>query len=175
MNKALFLDRDGVLNIFDQIPPNKPEQLELFPGVGKAIAQLNQAGFYVFVVTNQGGVGLGYMTEADLEDVHQKLRDEVKQDGGYFDEIRACTHKPRSGCSCRKPKPGMILELARKYKINLKNSYMVGDREMDIEAGKAAGTKTVFIGRKVAAPDGVDYISSDLLSVVDEIICEDLK
>lgn len=170
MNKAFFLDRDGVLNIFDKIPPNKPEELQLFPGAAKAVAMLKQAGYHVFVVTNQGGVGLGYLSEANLEAVHQKLRDEIEDQGGYFDEIRACTHKPRAGCACRKPKPGMILDLASKFKIDLPNSYMVGDRDMDIQAGIAAGTRTVFIGSSSDAPAGVDLVSPSLVSAVDNIL-----
>lgn len=143
--KAVFLDRDGVIN--DNVRPvNRPEDLILFPNVGRSVKRLRDAGYRVFVVTNQGGVGLGYMTEADLNSVHDKMMQELSRDGGVIDDIRCCIHKPYVGCKCRKPEPGMIRELADLYDIDLNRSFMVGDRDFDIQAGKRAGTRTVFIG-----------------------------
>lgn len=168
-NRAFFLDRDGVLNKAYKRPPNKPEELKMISGVGEAIARLNSLGYRVFVVTNQGGVGLGYMTHADLDAIHDKLAAHVEAAGGQIDEIRACTHKPKAGCSCRKPKPGMLLELAEKYDIDLTESYMVGDRVMDIEAGKRAGTKTIFVGKTEAAPPEADMVSPSLIEAVVEL------
>jgi D-glycero-D-manno-heptose 1,7-bisphosphate phosphatase len=151
-DKAVFLDRDGVIN--DHVRyVNSPEDLFLFPGVGKAIKKLNDAGFKVFVVTNQGGVGLGFLKEEDLHAVHEKMERELKQDGAVIDEIACCPHKPKAGCACRKPEPKMILDLARKYDIDLKHSYMVGDRDTDVWAGQRAGTKTIFIGAPFAEAD----------------------
>jgi len=163
---AFFLDRDGVLNYSGKRPPNCPDELRLIAGVGWAIKRLNELGFYVFVVTNQGGVGLGYMSAADLEAIHSKLKAEIAQAGGYIDDIMACTHAPHSGCKCRKPQPGMILALAKKHGIDLNGSYTVGDRWMDIAAGKNAGTKTIFIGEPSQVPDKVDLVSSSLAAAV---------
>lgn len=163
--KAVFLDRDGVLNqSIGSRPPNNATELKLFPGVPQAVALLNEAGFLVFVVTNQGGVGLGYMTPQELDAIHRKLADEVAQAGGHFTEIMTCIHKPRAGCACRKPKPGMLLTLAEKYNVDLAQSFMVGDRDMDIEAGKAAGTTTILIESKEKTKQVADYTCPDLLA-----------
>lgn len=169
--RAVFLDRDGVLNqSIGSRPPNNEEELTLYPGVPKAIAMLNDAGFLVFVVTNQGGVGLGYMTPQDLEGIHQKLAEEVGKHGGSFTEIMACTHRPRAGCSCRKPKPGMLLTLAEKHHIDLENSFMVGDRDMDIEAGRAAGTTTIWIESDKKTEQVADYTCPNLLAASELIL-----
>ncbi|HBN95477.1 MAG TPA: D-glycero-beta-D-manno-heptose-1,7-bisphosphate 7-phosphatase [Firmicutes bacterium] len=169
--RAVFLDRDGVLNqSIGSRPPNNEEELTLYPGVPKAVAMLNDAGFLVFVVTNQGGVGLGYMTPQDLEGIHQKLAEEVGKHGGSFTEIMACTHRPRAGCSCRKPKPGMLLTLAEKHHIDLENSFMVGDRDMDIEAGRAAGTTTIWIESDKKTEQVADYTCPNLLAASELIL-----
>ncbi|HHT73657.1 MAG TPA: HAD family hydrolase [Firmicutes bacterium] len=169
-HRAVFLDRDGVLNrSIGKRPPNTPEELEMLPGAAKAVKELNDAGFKVFVVTNQGGVALGYMTKEDLEAIHARLQEEVAREGGVIHEIAACTHRPWAKCNCRKPKPGMLIQLARRHKIDLENSFMVGDREMDILAGQGAGTTTILVG------DGeeettADYAVADLAEAARLII-----
>ena len=169
--RAVFLDRDGVLNkSIGSRPPNHKEELTLFPGVPKAVAMLNDAGFLVFVVTYQGGVGLGYMTPQDLEGIHKKLTEEVEKQGGSFTEIMTCTHKPRAGCSCRKPKPGMLLTLAEKHQVDLKSSFMIGDRDMDIEAGKAANTTTILIESHEKTEQVADYTCPNLLAASNLIL-----
>lgn len=169
--KAVFLDRDGVLNkSYGHRPPNHASELVVFPGVPEAIRRLNDGGFLVFVVTNQGGVGLGYMTQEDLDRIHRKLEEEVARHGGAFTEIAACIHKPRAGCSCRKPQPGMLLALADKYNVDLKSSFMVGDRDMDIEAGKAAGTTTILIESKEKTEQAPDYTCPNLLAASELIL-----
>ncbi len=168
--KAVFLDRDGVLNDNSSGPPNLPEELRLLPGAAEAVRNLKEAGYGVFVVTNQGGVGLGYMTQEDLDLVHAKLVEEVEAVGGAFDDIAACVHKPRAGCECRKPKPGMILSLADRYGVDLAHSFMVGDRDSDIEAGQAAGVRTVYIGNPGTAPKGADYVAPTLKDAASWII-----
>lgn len=151
MQKAMFLDRDGVINevLTRRVKfVNKPEQFYLLEGVGEAIKLFNDTGWKVFVVTNQGGIGLGYMSPSDLHAVHQKMKTDLKKYDAKIDDIIQCTHRPQAGCDCRKPKPKMILDLAQKHHIDLSRSYMVGDRAPDIEAGKQAGTKTVLIGSR---------------------------
>lgn len=170
-HRGVFLDRDGVLNqSYGSRPPNNVREFALLPGVPEAIRQLNEAGFLVFVVTNQGGVGLGYMTKAELEEIHGKLRDEVGSSGGYFTEIMSCTHKPRAGCSCRKPLPGMLTTLAAKYGVDLEASYMIGDRDVDIEAGQAAGTTTILIASDEKTNVEADYVCSSLLEASNLIL-----
>ncbi|RLL42719.1 HAD family hydrolase [Oceanobacillus piezotolerans] len=149
MSIAIFLDRDGVINevLSERVRfVNKPKDFHLLEGAGEAIKLLNQAGYLVFVVTNQGGVGLGYMKESMLVDVHKKMEKDLAHYGAMVNDIAYCPHKPYEGCICRKPNPGMILQLAEQHQIDLDKSYMVGDREPDIEAGKKAGVKTVLVG-----------------------------
>ncbi len=173
-HKAVFLDRDGVLNkSYKFRPPNSPEELILLPGVPEAIRRLNAAGYLVFVVTNQGGVGLGYMTQETLDAIHEKLVQEVAKGGGTFTEIAACTHKPKEGCACRKPKPGLILDLAEKYSVDLEQSFMVGDRDVDIQAGKAAGTRTILIKSREQTTEEADYTCKSLLEASEVILSLD--
>ncbi|WP_332630263.1 D-glycero-alpha-D-manno-heptose-1,7-bisphosphate 7-phosphatase [Halalkalibacter flavus] len=149
MNKAVFLDRDGVINevLSKRVKfVNNPSQFYLLEGVGEAIRLFNEASIPTFVVTNQGGVGLGFMKEASLIKVHKRMVEELAKYGAYIDDIAYCPHKPKAGCACRKPEAQMLLDLASTHNIDLPSSIMVGDREPDIEAGKKAGCKTVFIG-----------------------------
>ncbi len=166
MQKAVFLDRDGVINkSCGGRPPNHGGELQLFPGVPEAVSNLNKAGFLVFVVTNQGGVGLGYMTPQDLAAIHEKIRREVKKAGGEITEFRACTHRPNEGCRCRKPLPGMLTSLAAKYNVDLKRSYMIGDQKQDLAAGRAARTATILIQTEGGADSPkADYTCPNLLS-----------
>lgn len=149
MKKAVFLDRDGVINevLTDRVKfVNRPDQLYFLPGVPEAIRQLNKVFDYVFVVTNQGGVGLGFMKETQLHAIHAHMIDELQKVDAIIEEVVYCPHKPKAGCACRKPKGKLIEDLAKKYDVELSSSYMVGDTDTDIIAGKKAGTKTVFIG-----------------------------
>jgi D-glycero-D-manno-heptose 1,7-bisphosphate phosphatase len=164
MNKAIFLDRDGVINevLSERVRyVNKPEDFYLLPGVADAIAIFRKLGYLIFVVTNQGGIGCGFMDEKSLQAIHQRMREALLEENeqAIIDDIRYCPHRPNAGCDCRKPHPKMIRELAKQYRVVLKQSYMVGDREPDIIAGKKAGCKTVFIGR--------DY--PDLLQFAEEL------
>jgi D-glycero-D-manno-heptose 1,7-bisphosphate phosphatase len=152
MNKAIFLDRDGVINevLSERVRyVNKPEDFYLLPGVADAIAIFRKLGYLIFVVTNQGGIGMGYMKLSVLKSIHRKMREVLlmENEQAIIDDIAYCPHRPRDGCDCRKPKPGMIIDLAEKYNIDLSQSYMIGDMESDIEAGRSAGCKTVWIGK----------------------------
>ncbi|MDQ0351964.1 D-glycero-D-manno-heptose 1,7-bisphosphate phosphatase [Alkalibacillus filiformis] len=151
MNKAVFLDRDGVINEVKTSRVrfvNKPRDFHFLPGVKEAVAKLHDCGYDVFVVTNQGGVGLGYMTEDMLKEIHQHMVDEFEKSGAHIKEVKACTHKPHEDCECRKPKPGMLNTLIEKYHIDRKQSYMIGDREVDIEAGYAAQVTSLMVANE---------------------------
>jgi D-glycero-D-manno-heptose 1,7-bisphosphate phosphatase len=143
--KAVFLDRDGVINDNSKTVDHL-EDLILFPWAGPAIRRLNQAGYLVFIVTNQGGVELGYLTEAELAAIHTRLETLLREQGAKIDEIVYCPHFHVENV-CRKPKPGMILSLAAKYSIQLPQSWMIGDRESDVQAGGAAGCRTIKLGQ----------------------------
>jgi len=148
MNRAVFLDRDGVLTKTILIngksfAPRTLKKFKLFSGSSRLIKNLKSAGFKVFVVTNQPDVGKKLMSKFILKKMHAELKRKIK-----IDAIYSCTHTREQNCSCRKPKPGMILSLAKKYKIDLTKSFMVGDRASDIEAGNKANCRTIFINRK---------------------------
>lgn len=170
--KAVFLDRDGVINevLTKRVKfVNRPEHLHFLPGVPEAIRKLNESGLFelIAVVTNQGGVGLGYLKEEMLDEIHEHMVSELKKEGASIHEVACCTHKPKEGCACRKPGSLMIEELAEKHDIDLSFSYMVGDREPDIQAGRNAGTKLVFIGDEL---EDVDATYPSLKDAVDWII-----
>ncbi|WP_027340712.1 D-glycero-alpha-D-manno-heptose-1,7-bisphosphate 7-phosphatase [Halonatronum saccharophilum] len=165
MNKAVFLDRDGVINSYDK-PVNKADDLELYPWTSESIKRLNNAGYKIYVVTNQGGIECGYFTDNDLDSIHNYMTERLKADGAKIDDIEYCPHFKKD-CSCRKPKPGMITKLAKKYDVNLKNSFMVGDRDSDVIAGNKAGCKTIKIGAKFPQ---ADYSVEDLSDATDIIL-----
>lgn len=174
MKKGIFLDRDGVINevLSHRVKfVNKPQEFHLLNGVGEAIRLLNEKEFPVFVVTNQGGVGLGYMKETALDAIHKKMEQDLARFGAKVDDIAYCPHKPKAGCRCRKPEAQMLMDLAEKHDISLPDSIMVGDREPDIAAGKKAGCKTVFIGNPEENP-GADVVFPDLLSAVPWMIAQ---
>lgn len=163
--KAVFLDRDGVIND-NSVHVNKPSDLTLYSWTIPSIQRLNQAGYMVFVVTNQGGVEMGYFTEADLHAIHTHLEELLHAENTMVHEIAYCPHF-KTVCDCRKPKPGMLLALANKHGVNLSQSWMVGDFKTDVEAGKAAGCRTVKIGEPV--PEA-DYTCENLEKAVDYIL-----
>jgi D-glycero-D-manno-heptose 1,7-bisphosphate phosphatase len=168
MMRAVILDRDGVINDHRDYV-NTPDDLYLFDFAAGAIRRLNEAGFLVVVATNQGGVGLGYMSEDTLQAIHKKMLRELREQGAEIHDVAACTHAPKAGCSCRKPKPGLLLELQRKHGFDLTASYMVGDMETDVEAGQSAGTHTVRIGR---GPSAADYVATDLADAARWIVAD---
>jgi D-glycero-D-manno-heptose 1,7-bisphosphate phosphatase len=151
-HRAVFLDRDGVINralVKDRKPfaPRRLAEFRLLPGVTKAAADLKSAGFLLVVVTNQPDVGNGLTTPQALEAMHERLRRRVP-----IDAIMVCPHRQDAGCECRKPKPGLIRQASRDWGIDPARSYFVGDRWNDIVAGKAAGLYTVFVDRGYAEP-----------------------
>jgi len=171
-NKAVFLDRDGTMA--KDVPYCRhPQDFELFPGTAKAVRLLNEHGFKVIVVTNQSGIARGYFTEETLVEIHHKMKEELAKEGAWVDAIYYCPHHPDDNCDCRKPKPKLVLQAAKDYDIDLKQSFMVGDLQMDIELGKVVGCKTIFagdpslIGSEQAMPDA---IIPDLLEAAQTIV-----
>jgi len=144
--KAVFLDRDGTLND-DPGYLSRPEQMVLLPGVGEGLRLLKDAGYFLVVVSNQSGVGRGLIPEGALSKIHQRLQDLLAPFGTRIDHFELCFHRPEQECECRKPKPKLILDTARHFEIDLTQSYMVGDKISDIEAGKNAGCKGSLLVR----------------------------
>ena len=145
MRRAIFLDRDGVLNraIVVQGRPHPPATLaefEVLPGVVEACAELRRAGFLLIVVTNQPDVARGIQRREVVEAMNDALLADVP-----LDDIRVCYHDDQDQCVCRKPLPGLLVQAAREWQIDLSASYMVGDRWKDIETGRKAGCRTILI------------------------------
>jgi D-glycero-D-manno-heptose 1,7-bisphosphate phosphatase len=143
--RAVFLDRDGVLNanlIRNNRPyaPRRLEEFEVLPGVEEAVRQIKAAGFLTIVATNQPDVADGITPRATVDAMHAELHRRMP-----LDDIKICFHNNAAHCSCRKPLPGLLLEAAANHGIDLATSYMVGDRWRDIKAGQAAGCHSVFI------------------------------
>ena len=143
--RAVFLDRDGVINVEGGEFVSRPEDLCILPGALEAIAALTRAHWPVVVFTNQSGVGRGRMSMDDLRSVHDSLETLVQRAGGRLSGIYACPHQPDAGCDCRKPKPGMLRQAACEHDIELQASFAVGDSPRDIAAGQAAGCTTVLV------------------------------
>jgi D-sedoheptulose 7-phosphate isomerase len=172
-HRAVFLDRDGVINrafVRDgkPVPPPTLQELEVLPGVPEALHELKQHGYELLVVTNQPDVGRGKQSRQALDAMHKLLSDRLP-----IDDILVCTHSDADKCDCRKPLPGMLLEAARKHNVDLSASFMVGDRWRDIEAGYNAGCKTILIdyGYSERPPDRVpDLRVGSLREAADWII-----
>lgn len=167
MNKAFFLDRDGVLNqtIFRNGKERAPYELsefKLFDGVPEAIEMLKASGFKLIVVTNQPDVARGWVTKEKVDMVNNKIQEILN-----VDEIKVCFHTDQDGCECRKPRPGMLIEAGGDHQIDMANSYMAGDRASDVLAGKTAGCKTILIGNgNEQAGANPDYKFESLLEAV---------
>ena len=141
---AIFVDRDDTL-IEDVGYCKDPDCVRLMPGAANGLAKLERAGYSLVVVTNQSGIARGYFTRDDLAAVHARLQSELEIAGVRLDAIYYCPHLPEEGCECRKPRPGLLLQAAAEMNLDLKNSFMIGDRELDLLAGKAAGTFTILV------------------------------
>ena len=143
MAKAVFLDRDGVIN--EKAPEGgyitRWEDFRVLPGTIESIRELNRAGFFVVIVTNQRCVAKGLLTEADLKNLHRQMTESFTQAGATIDAIYYCPHELAT-CRCRKPAPGMLLDAAASHGIDLGASWMIGDSDIDVQAGKNAGCRT---------------------------------
>lgn len=178
--RAVFLDRDDTL--CKDVPYcRRPEDLHLLPGSGEAISNLNEAGFAVVIITNQSGIGRGYLTEEMLALMHGKMKDDLAAFGARIDGIYHCPHLPEDGCECRKPKPSMILKAARDMNIDLRESYTVGDRLMDVQIARNSGTKAVLVraftpAQEISkASELADHVSDDLVGAVEWILSVERK
>jgi len=143
--KAVFLDRDGVINEdFGYV--GKIEDFKFKEGIFELLKLLQSLGFTLFVVTNQSGIARGYYTQKDFHTLTEWMKEKFKKEGIEIKDVRFCPHHPdiTGECECRKPKPGMILDLADKYNIDLNNSIMIGDSDRDIESAKRAGIEKTY-------------------------------
>ena len=174
--KAVFLDRDGTINRYVGYLTDI-NNFELLPGAAEAIRKINLSGYLAIVVTNQPSVARGDLTMDQLQEIHKKMETLLGKEGAYIDHIYVCPHHPDKGfpgevpelkisCECRKPKPGMLLQAARDYNIDLESSWMIGDDQRDIQAGINAGCHTALIGEKSF---GQEQTVQSLLEFVDNL------
>lgn len=182
MTKAVFLDRDGVIN--QEAPDGgyvtRWEDFHFLTGAIEGITQLKKAGFCVIVVTNQRCVAKGLLTEEELAVLHRRMTDELGQGGATIDALYYCPHELEPPCGCRKPEPGMLLEAARSWNIDLAASWMIGDSDCDIQAGKNAGCRTARLSDKDSLAAGpkdeagtsieADVVASSLLEAIPQIL-----
>ncbi len=172
--RAVFLDRDGT--IAEDVPYcSRVEDFMILPTVPQGIRLLNEQGFKVVVVTNQSGIARGYFTEETLSLIHQRMKDELAKYNAWVDAIYICPHHPEERCECRKPKPTLLWQAAKEMDIALQSSYMVGDDTKDIEAGRAAGCKTIMVTTGPIHGNSQtgklpDYISNNLYEAVEWIL-----
>jgi D-glycero-D-manno-heptose 1,7-bisphosphate phosphatase len=183
VKKAIFLDRDGVIN--EKAPEGdyvtRWQDLHVLPGVAEAIAEMKRAGFEVIVITNQRCVAKGLLTIAELEELHRQMSDYLLQAGARIDAIYYCPHESEPVCRCRKPAPGMLMDAAGERGIELRTSWMIGDSCIDVEAGKNAGCKTVRIWTASgderlcdsAASSPADVVASSLRDAVAKILARE--
>ncbi len=175
--KAVFLDRDGVINADRDDYVKNVAELSIFPEAPDSIRRLNEAGYAVFVVSNQQGVAKGLISEASLQAMEDKIRRQVEAAGGSISGFYYCKHLASEKCSCRKPEPGLILAAAREHGIDLHRSFMVGDSRKDVTAGERAGCKTILVLSGHAGKygteedrDPADFTALDLPDAVDLIL-----
>jgi D-glycero-D-manno-heptose 1,7-bisphosphate phosphatase len=174
--KLVILDRDGVINYDSASFIRRPEEWKPLPGSLEAIARLAQAGFHVVVATNQSGIGRGLFEMATLNAIHARMHREVSLAGGRIDAIFFCPHAAEAGCECRKPKPGLLLEIARRFNTSLRDVPCVGDSLRDLQAAAAAGAQPVLVrtgkGERTLAEGGLPAgtrVYADLLEAASAI------
>ena len=166
MKKAVFLDRDGVINkafIKDGLPksPTSLNELEILPGVKESILRLKKLNFICLVVTNQPEVTRGKINKNTVIKINNFLKKKIE-----LDDIFVCYHDDQDKCNCRKPKPGLLLQAKKKWNVDFKKSFIVGDRWKDIQAGKKVGCKTIFLDYKYKdiKPKNPDFVTDTLLN-----------
>lgn len=188
LHPAVFLDRDGTLTAeADWV--RQADDVVLLESAAPAIRALNRAGYRLVLATNQSAVARGLITEAKLAEVHAHLAAQLERQGAHLDGIYTCPHHPSEGeapyrraCECRKPSPGLLLQAARDLDLDLPRSWMIGDAERDIEAGRAAGVRGILVGtgkgtreivhmRAMGAPP--DHFSPDVLAAARWILEQD--
>ncbi|GAB4252293.1 MAG: D-glycero-beta-D-manno-heptose 1,7-bisphosphate 7-phosphatase [Acidobacteriota bacterium] len=184
---GIFVDRDGTL-IREVGYLRAAEDVELLPGAAAAVRRANTLGIPVLLVTNQSAVARGWLTEAELAAIHEHLIGLLRLEGARLDGLYYCPHHPegvvaeyRTACACRKPSPGLLLRAARDFRLDLSASVMIGDKLIDVEAGRRAGTRTVLVetgyGREQAADPRIaelrpDHRAADLAAAIDWFVGE---
>jgi D-glycero-D-manno-heptose 1,7-bisphosphate phosphatase len=178
MDRAIFMDRDGTIS--EEVGYVYHSGLyRVFSWSGPAIRKINEHGMKAIVITNQSGVGRGYFDEASVEEVHGILRTELASQSAKLDAIYACIHHPEAGCDCRKPSPGMLLKARDEMNIDLSQSYVIGDKYLDVETAHNVGAKGILVltgyGREErekykSSGKQPDLVADNLMAAVDAIL-----
>jgi len=179
--RAVFLDRDGVLTREREDYVKTPEELEILPGIEAPLREVQKRGFRIVIITNQSVVGRGLTTHHEMSKIHEKLCHELARFGCTVDGIYYCPHRPDEGCDCRKPAPGLILKAAKELGIDMEKSWMIGDKDLDVEAGARAGVGDavlVLTGYGAGEKDKVEqlewpcrvHVTANLAAAVDLIL-----
>jgi D-glycero-D-manno-heptose 1,7-bisphosphate phosphatase len=163
--KLVILGRDGILNVYREDHVKAPEEWHAIPGALEAVARLNHAGWHVVVATNQAGIGRGMIDMAAVNAVHAHMNRELMAFGGRIDAVFFCPHMPEDRCDCRKPLPGLLLEIGRRYGTDLRVVPMVGDTQRDLEAARAAGCEPHLVLTGRAATLGDEQLQAVLQAV----------
>jgi histidinol-phosphate phosphatase family protein len=182
--KAIFLDRDGVINrdpgFGDYI--KSWQEFEFLPHAIEAIKLLNKNGYEIFVISNQAGVTKGLFSREDLHDITKNMLEEINAQGGRIRSVDYCIHLPNEGCDCRKPKTGLIEKATKGLDINLRDTYFIGDSRLDVGAGKNAGCKTILLLTGKETSEDIknwevkpDFIKKNLMEAVKWVLKEEQK
>lgn len=167
--RFVLIDRDGTINV-EKHYLSDPDQLELYPGVGAAIRRLNRLDLGVAVVTNQSGIARGYFDLVRLDRVHDRLFAMLEAEGAAIDGIYVCPHGPKDECGCRKPLPGMVNQAVAEHNFDPARSFMIGDKEADVELGHAVGAISLLVrtghGKDHAEGTKADHVVDDLPAAV---------
>lgn len=164
---AVFIDRDGVINK-EVSYLSRVADFEFIPNAVEALRILSNAGYKLIIVTNQSGVARGFFSEEQLSEIHEYMINELKKSKIRIDKIYVCMHHPNDKCDCRKPEIGLLKEAEKEFNIDLKKSFFIGDKTIDIETGKKAGCKTILVKTGYGGKDKEydvfpDYSAVDLL------------
>jgi D,D-heptose 1,7-bisphosphate phosphatase len=165
MNKAIFLDRDGVINeevgyILEW------GQFKFIPGFLESLVKINESGYLVIIVSNQSCINKGLLSRSQLDIIHTKMLDEISISGGTIDAIFYCVHTAQEDCDCKKPRPGLLLEAKELYNIDLENSYIIGDKDIDVIAGKKVGCKTILLTKNQEVGEKPDFTASSWIDIL---------
>ncbi|MCP4929596.1 MAG: D-glycero-beta-D-manno-heptose 1,7-bisphosphate 7-phosphatase [Gammaproteobacteria bacterium] len=166
---VVVLDRDGVINEDSPDFIKTPDEWHAIPGSLEAIAKLNQAGYEVAIATNQSGVGRGLFSINTLWDIHQKMLGEILANGGYIKRIFFCLHTPEDNCDCRKPKPGLLYQIAEHFACGFDHMIMIGDAARDLEAANAVGVRSILVRTGKGVQTETDLKQTKQLEVYDDL------
>lgn len=174
MLKAVFLDRDGTINI-DKGYVSKPADFEFETRAIEGLMMLKRAGYALFIITNQSGIGRGYYSERDFWNVHQHMCAELKKCGITIEGVFFCPHKPEDGCRCRKPSVGMLEKATSRYAIDLSKSWVIGDKTADIKLAENFGLRGILVMTGISGRDKIykikpAYLARDLVDAAQYII-----